>query len=209
MKKNKESKKKEIEIKEEENNIKEEKSEINTAETTDDEIDNSKESKSLAELDEQIRDLQDTLLRKVAEFENYKRRTENDQLNLIKYSAESFILKIIPVFDDLGRSVGHLDESNHDSLKEGLKLVYEKFKKILDEQGVKKFEVIGKEFDVEYHEALMQQPSHEVPSNTVLEEVEAGYTYKDKIIKHAKVIVSHEIEAPIEEDSDSQNENEE
>jgi molecular chaperone GrpE len=163
------------------------------------------ESIDIAEMEEKIKNLQDTVLRKAAEFENYKRRTENDQLNLLKYAAESFILKVIPVYDDLGRSVSHLDESNQDSIKEGLKLVFDKFTKILDEQGVKKLETEGKEFDVEFHEALMQQPSNEVPSNTILSEIEPGYIYKDKVIKHAKVIVSQEIEA----DNDELNKDEE
>lgn len=166
---------------------------------------NIKDEPSIAELEEKIQSLQDTVLRKAAEFENYKRRTENDQLNLFKYAAESFILKILPVYDDLGRSVDHLSESNIDSLKEGLKLVYDKFTKILDEQGVAKLDVKGKEFDVEYHEALMQQPSNEVAANTVLNEIEAGYMYKDKVIKHAKVVVSQGIEPQSEEDNDSQN----
>lgn len=166
---------------------------------------NIKDEPSIAELEEKIQSLQDTVLRKAAEFENYKRRTENDQLNLFKYAAESFILKILPVYDDLGRSVDHLSESNIDSLKEGLKLVYDKFTKILDEQGVAKLDVKGKEFDVEFHEALMQQPSNEVAANTVLNEIEAGYMYKDKVIKHAKVVVSQGIAPQSEEDNDSQN----
>lgn len=166
------------------------------------------DEKSVAELEDRIHELEDTLLRKVAEFENYKRRTENDQMNLIKYSAESFILKILPVFDDLGRSVNHLDDSNDQSFKDGLKLVYDKFAKILDEQGVKKIEAKGNEFDVDYHEALMQQPSNEFPANTVLEEVESGYIYKDKVIRHSKVIVSQELPDLVNEDNDEpENEN--
>lgn len=168
----------------------------------------SKQEITTKELEEKISSLQDSLLRKVAEFENYKRRTENDQLNLLKYAAESFILKVLPVYDDLGRSVEHLSESNIDSLKEGLKLVYGKFTKVLEEQGIKKLDVKGKEFDVEYHEALMQQPSSDFPSNTVLNEVEPGYLYKDKVIKHAKVVVSQEIEE-LENNNSSNNENEE
>jgi len=202
MKKKKDEKmeEKEIEIKEE---SQEEKNEGN------DNQEEVKEEPNFNELEDKIKSLEDTLLRKVAEFENYKRRTENDQLNLLKYSAESFILKILPVFDDLGRSVDHLEESSTDSLIEGLKLVYDKFTKILDDQGVKRLEVKGKEFDVEFHEALMQQPSNEVPANTVLSEVEPGYIYKDKVIKHAKVIVSQEFEEPKEKANDSKNENEE
>lgn len=161
-----------------------------------------KEDKKIPELESQIQELKDTLLRKAAEFENYKRRTENDQLNLLKYSAESFILKILPVYDDLQRSVNHIENDNNDSLKEGLKLVFDKFTKILDEQGVQKIVTEGKEFDVDYHEALMQQPSNDVPDHTIINEVEPGYTYKDKVIKHAKVIVSQSFDT---ENSESKN----
>ena len=199
MKKKKEDKLKDEEIKESSQEVDESLEEnVEESEAETKEI-------SIPELEEKIQSLQDTLLRKAAEFENYKRRTENDQLNLIKYAAESFILKILPIYDDLQRSAEHLDESNIDSLKEGLKLVIDKFSKTLDEQGIKKLESKGKEFDVEYHEALMQQPTNDVPSNTVIEEVETGYIYKDKVIRHAKVIVSQEVE----ENNDSNNESEE
>ncbi len=172
-------------------------------------ISKKEEAETKEDLEEKVKSLQDSLLRKVAEFENYKRRTENDQLNLLKYAAESFILKVLPVYDDLGRSVTHLNESNQDSLKEGLKLVFEKFTKVLDEQGVKKIDVIGKEFNVDYHEALMQQPSNEHPENTILTEVESGYTYKDKVIKHSKVIVSQKTEDNEEDRNESNNDSEE
>jgi molecular chaperone GrpE len=149
----------------------------------------------IKELENEVAKLKERLLRKVAEFENYKKRTENDQYNLIKYAAESFILNILPVYDDLNRSLSHIDEPNNtDSIKEGLKLVLDKFSKVLEEQGIKKIDTIGKEFDFNYHDALLQQPSNDVPANTILEEVEPGYMYKDKVIRHAKVIVSQEIE---------------
>ncbi|MBK7104377.1 MAG: nucleotide exchange factor GrpE [Ignavibacteriae bacterium] len=148
----------------------------------------------IAEYEEKNKSLQDLLLRKAAEFENYKRRTENDQLNLMKYAAESFIIKILPIYDDLQRSVQHLGEDSFESVKNGLKLVLDKFTKTLDDQGIKKIEAKGQEFNVDFHEALLQQPSKEVPPNTVIEEVDPGYFYKDRVIKHAKVIVSKEVE---------------
>jgi molecular chaperone GrpE len=201
---------KEIKIDEPENNqpdledtIKEDDDKV--IEETSDE--NNSEEK-IKELEEKIQSLEDTLLRKIAEFENYKRRTENDHMNLLKYAAESFILKILPVYDDLQRSINHLNEDNNDSVKEGLKLVLNKFTKVFDEQGIKKIEAKGEEFDVEYHEALMQQPNNELPSNTVLEEIEAGYLYKDKVIRHAKVIVSQNTGSD-EAVEDSKNDNEE
>lgn len=142
-------------------------------------------------LQKEADEFKDKLLRKAAEFENFKRRTENDQLNLINYAAESFILKILPVYDDLERSLIHIDDENtHEAVKEGLKMVYNKFSKILEEQGIKKIDAKGKPFDVNYHEALMQQKAEGVAPHTILEEVEAGYMYKDKVLRHSKVIVS-------------------
>ncbi len=149
----------------------------------------------IAELEKLNSELKDTLLRKAAEFENYKRRTENDQLNILKYAAESFIKNILPVYDDLERSLSHIDEeTNFESTKKGLLLVHEKFGKIMEAQGIKKIDAKGKQFDVHYHEALMQQPAAGVPPNTVLEVLEPGYIYKDRVIRHAKVIVSQELE---------------
>ena len=85
-------------------------------ELTEENSDEIESEEKINELEEKVKSLEDTLLRKVAEFENYKRRTENDQMNLLKYAAESFILKVLPVYDDLKRSVNHLNEDNNDSV---------------------------------------------------------------------------------------------
>lgn len=147
----------------------------------------------IAELELQVKDWQDKLLRKAAEFENYKRRTENDQFNLINYAAESFIVKLLPIVDDFERSMEHIDDiENNTAVKDGIKLVYEKLLKLLNEQGVKKMQTKGEPFNVDFHDALMQRKDDSVPSHTVLEEVESGYLYRDKVIRHAKVIVSEE-----------------
>jgi molecular chaperone GrpE len=147
----------------------------------------------IAELEKQNSELKDTLLRKAAEFENYKRRNDNDQLNILKYAAESFIHNILPVYDDLERSLLHIDEANNfDATKKGLSLVFEKFGKILENQGIKKIEAKGKPFDVHLHEALMQQTADGVAPHTVLDVLEPGYMYKDRVLRHAKVIVSSE-----------------
>jgi molecular chaperone GrpE len=159
----------------------------------------------IAELEKEAAELKDKFLRKVAEFENYKRRTENDQFNLIKYSAISFIVRLLPVIDDFERSLDHIEDAKDiDAIKEGLKLIYGKLKKALDEEGVKKIDAVGKPFDVEYHEAIMQRSDDSVEPHTVLNEVEKGYLYKDKVIRHSKVIVSEEpSEAPIEKNKDN------
>jgi molecular chaperone GrpE len=144
-------------------------------------------------LEAEVNQYKELMLRKAAEFENYKRRTENDQLNLLKYAAESLIIKLLPTIDDLERSLAHMtEETDVQKIKEGIQLIYNKFMKTLDDQGVKKMESVGKPFDVHYHEALMQRTDDSVPSHTVIDELETGYMYKDRVIRHAKVIVSEE-----------------
>ncbi|RJQ63506.1 MAG: nucleotide exchange factor GrpE [Stygiobacter sp.] len=151
----------------------------------------------IVELEKQTAELKDSLLRKVAEFENYKRRNENEQMNLLKYAAEPFIKSVLSVYDDLERSLSHIDDENSfESTKKGLQLVFDKFNKTLDAQGVKKIEAKGQPFDVHFHEALMQQPVEGVAPHTVLDVIEPGYLYKDKVIRHAKVIVSAELASP-------------
>ncbi len=143
----------------------------------------------------QVNELKDQLLRKAAEFENYKRRTEVYQSELLKYAAESFILKVLPVYNDFERSLSHIKEAKDvDAIKAGLQLVFDKFTKALNEQGVSKMVTVGREFDFNLHEALLQQEADNAPPNTVIQEVEPGYLYKDKVLKHAKVIVSKEKE---------------
>ena len=144
-------------------------------------------------LENEVNQYKELILRKAAEFENYKRRTENDQLNLLKYAAELLIIKLLPTVDDLERSLTHMtEETDVQKIKEGIQLIYNKFMKVLEEQGVKKFESIGKPFNVEFHEALMQRADDSVPPHVVLDELETGYMYKDRVIRHAKVIVSEE-----------------
>ena len=179
----------------EEQNIEQEeiKSEESTKNESDDSAQFEKAEAKIAELETQVKEWNDKFLRKAAEFENYKRRSENDQFNLINYAAESFIIKLLPVVDDFERSMEHIDDiESTKSVKDGIKLVYEKLLKLLSEQGVKKMQTKGEPFNVDYHDALMQKKDDSVPPHTVLEEIESGYMYRDKVIRHAKVIVSEE-----------------
>ena len=164
--------------------------------------------KKIGELEKEITQLKDKFLRKAAEFENYKRRTENDQLNLIKYAAESLIIKLLPVIDDFERSLLYIDNAKDtQSIKEGVKLVYDKLLKVLEDQGVKKIEAVGKPFDVHYHEAMLQRKADNVKPHTVIEEIEKGYMYKDRVIRHTKVVVSEDLTEDTEsaEKNDNQN----
>lgn len=137
-------------------------------------------------------ELRDLLLRKVAEFENYKKRKDTEVTEFIKYSAEKIIKELIPVYNDLDRSLHSVNKGETkdlETLKQGLELVYQKFSNVLENEGLKEIDVLGKPFDVNTSDALMQVPK-EVEPNTVIEVVEKGYMLKDKVIKHAKVLVS-------------------
>jgi len=151
----------------------------------------------IEELEKQAAMHKDLLLRKAAEFENYKRRTEADALNITKYAAEHIILQLLPILDDLSRSLKNGKEKlEADPFYKGVELIYSKFMKVLEAQGVKVMETVGKEFNVDYHDALMQVPKADVPPHTIIEEVEKGYLLHDKVLRHAKVIVS----SPVEEE---------
>jgi len=164
--------------------------EINNEQQISEDLSNEEKIKAL---EAEVAKYKDIMLRKAAEFENYKRRTETEQLNLLKYAAESLIIKLLPTIDDLERSLTHMsEETDVQKIKEGIQLIYNNFMRTLDEQGVKKIESVGKPFNFEYHEALMQRPDDSVPPHTVLDELETGYIYKDHVIRYAKVIVSEE-----------------
>ena len=200
MSDHKKSKKKEIMIEDE--NTEQKAEEIKEEQAK--EKEESKAEENIAQLEKEIAELKDKVLRKAAEFENYKRRTENDQLNLLTYAAESFIQKLLPVVDDFERSMQHINDAQEvDAIKQGLKLIYDKFMKVLDDQGVKKMETVGQPFNVEFHDALLQKPDDSVEPHTVLEEIEKGYMYKDKVIRHAKVIVSEDKEPETQKDSEN------
>jgi molecular chaperone GrpE len=135
----------------------------------------------------------DQLLRKAAEFDNFKKRTETEFGNLIKNANEGLISSLIPILDDFTRSLKSGREvREHESFFKGVELIYNKFVKLLESHGLLPFESVGKPFDVEYHDALMQMPSADVPPNTVVQEIEKGYKLFEKVLRHAKVIVSTE-----------------
>lgn len=139
--------------------------------------------------------LKDTLLRKAAEFENYKKRTDIEISNYIKYASENIIKELLPVYDDLGRSIDSINKGetkDFETLKKGINLIYDKFRSVLEKEGLTEINSLGNEFNVDVNSALMQIPREDVKPNTVLEVIEKGYKLKDKVVKHEKVLVSTE-----------------
>jgi molecular chaperone GrpE len=168
--------------------------------------DGADQTTELDEAKKQAEYYKDLFLRKAAEFENYKKRQENEAGLLTKFANEELIGEILPVLDDFERSMKmSKDRKDLENFYRGVELIYQKLVKILESEGIKPIETVGKPFDVHYHDALMQIPREDLPSFTILEEVEKGYTFHDKVIRHAKVIVSS---APAEHEATSPNDEE-
>lgn len=155
------------------------------------ESDLEKIQKQLSEAEALVNSYKDQLLRLAAEFENFKKRVEVDKTDFIKFSNEKIIRDLIPVLHDFERALGNdTQNSDAESFRKGVELIYQKFYKLLEDKGLMPIESVGKEFDVMYHDVLMQVPRNDVKPDTIIEEVERGYTLHGKVIKHAKVIVA-------------------
>ena len=144
-------------------------------------------------------DLRDQLLRRAAEFQNYRRRTESDRATADQQTRAAVLLPLLDVYDDLRRSldaarrVAHQDTATpaFDALSQGVELVYRKFESLLEGFGVTPIETSGEAFDEALHEAVMQQPAPDgEATGTVLAEVQPGYRIGDRVIRHARVIVA-------------------
>ena len=128
-------------------------------------------------------------IRLLAEFDNYKKRNEQDRANLIKYEGMAFVKPILSIIDDLDRTLKIPSLKKDKKLYEGIKMISEKLSSSLSNLGVKPFNSKKETFNPDFHEALMVKKS-KGKSNIVIDEYEKGYKYHDKIIRHAKVIVS-------------------
>lgn len=140
-------------------------------------------------LEEQIEELKKQALYKQAEFENFRKRTLKEKADLILAGGEKTITAILPVLDDFERAMA--DQSDDPAaIKEGMKLIFQKFQKTLESLGVKKIETEGADFNVDYHEAIAQVPGMgEDKVGKVIDCVQTGYTLNDKVIRFAKVAV--------------------
>ncbi len=135
--------------------------------------------------------LRDQLLRKIAEFDNFRKRTERDVVMRLQNATEELIVELLPVLDDFERSLNHArSDMDFEHFREGVELIYKKFKGILEKQGLKAMETINQPFDPEKHDALMQVEKEGMESGTVVEEHQKGYYLNDRVIRHAQVIVA-------------------
>ena len=149
----------------------------------------SEEQDSLEKAQKEIEDLKKQLLYKTAEFENYRKRTLKEKTELILNGGEKTITAILPVLDDFERALADKSEDPK-AIKEGVQMIFNKFVKSLESLGVKKIETDGKDFDVDFHEAIAMVPGMgDDKKGKVIDCVQTGYTLNDKVIRHAKVAV--------------------
>lgn len=143
----------------------------------------------LATAQEEIEKLKDKYLRTVAEFDNFKKRTIKEKAELLLNGSEKAVCAVLPILDDFERALANsTDDAN--AMKEGIKLIYNKFNKALESLGVKKIETENKDFDVDFHEAVAMVPGMgDEKKGKVIDCVQTGYQLNDKVIRHAKVAV--------------------
>ena len=150
-----------------------------------------KKDKKLEELQNEINTLKDKNMRIAAEMVNTLRRKDEETNRLLKYSNESLITELLPVIDNFERAL-NVDAKTVDveSYQKGMTMIYNILKNILEKFEVKEIEAIDKEFDPSYHQAVMQEEKEGTKENIVIEVLQKGYTYKDKVIRPAMVKVS-------------------
>ena len=147
------------------------------------------EKDPLEEAQEQIASLKDKLLRTIAEFENYKKRTIKEKMELIQNGGAKTVSALLPILDDFERAVADKSEDPK-AIKEGTQMIFNKFVKTLDSIGVKQIDAVGEDFNTDFHEAVAMVPGAEDDKKgKVIDCVQTGYTMNDKVIRHAKVAV--------------------
>lgn len=167
----------------------EEQQEIKNEEVVEESVD--PKEQEIASLKEKCDNLNDKYIRLAAEYDNYRRRTAKERLDLIATASEDFVKGILPVLDDCERAIATIKDSDDtDAAKEGTELIYKKLLDFLKSKGVEKIAAKGVDFDTDYHEAVAQMPVQDKKQkNKVYDVVQEGYTLNGKVIRYAKVVV--------------------
>ena len=142
--------------------------------------------------DEQIEELTDRLKRQMAEFDNFRKRTEKEKAAMFEVGAKSVIEKMLPVIDNFERGLAAVPEDKkEDAFVVGMDKIYKQFLTTLEEAGVKPIEAVGQEFDPNFHNAVMHVEDEELGENIVAEELQKGYMYRDAVVRHSMVKVAN------------------
>ena len=142
--------------------------------------------------DEQIADLNDKLLRNLAEFENFRKRTDKEKSQMFEVGAKSIVEKILPTIDNFERGLATVPEDKKDDpFVQGMEKIYKQMLTSLEEAGVKPIEAVGQEFNPDLHNAVMHEDNDQFGENTVSEEFQKGYMYRDSVVRHSMVKVAN------------------
>lgn len=142
--------------------------------------------------DEKIDELTDRLTRQMAEFDNFRKRTEKEKSQMYEIGAKDIIEKILPVVDNFERGLDSIPEDEKSTpFAEGMEKIYKQLMTTLEGIGVKPIEAVGKEFDPDFHNAVMHVEDEELGENIVAEEFQKGYTYRDSVVRHSMVKVAN------------------
>ena len=142
--------------------------------------------------DEKIDELNDKLRRSMAEFDNYRKRTDKEKSAMYEIGAKDVIEKILPIVDNFERGLNTIPEdAKGTAFAEGMEKIYKQFAKTLDDLGVKPIEAVGKPFDPNFHNAVMHVEDENLGENVVAAELQKGYTYKESIVRHSMVQVAN------------------
>ena len=148
-----------------------------------------KKDKKVAALEEKVAELEDRTKRQMAEFENFRKRTEKEKSMMFETGAKSVIEKILPVIDNFERGLAAIEPDNKDSFYDGMCMIHKQMLSELEKIGVTPIEAIGKEFDPNFHNAVMQVESEEFESGIVAQELQKGYMYRDAVVRYSMVAV--------------------
>ncbi|MGD0343042.1 MAG: nucleotide exchange factor GrpE [Bacteroidales bacterium] len=150
-----------------------------------------KDVKPEVSVEEKLAEMQDRYLRLSAEFDNYRKRTLREKMELTKHAGENILISIIPVMDDFERALKLMENaSDGNAMKSGIDLIYNKFSEFLKQNGLKEIEALNKDFNVDVHEAVTKVPvQDESMKGKVVEVVVKGYWLNDKVIRYSKVVV--------------------
>ena len=152
------------------------------------------EEKELNSLGEKLVEINDRYLRLYSEFENYRKRTNKERLEIIENASEGLIKEILPIIDDFERALQNMENQTEETIKntqEGMNLIYKKLVSALEKKGLKPINAKGKKFDENLHEAVSQIPAqNQEDKGKVFEEVQKGYYLNNKVIRYSKVVVS-------------------
>ena len=142
--------------------------------------------------DEKIEELTDRLTRQMAEFDNYRKRTDKEKSQMYEIGARDVIEKILPIVDNFERGLAAVPEDEKDNpFAEGMEKIYKQLMTTLDGIGVKPIEAVGQEFNPDFHNAVMHVEDEELGENVVAEEFQKGYTYRDSVVRHSMVKVAN------------------